>query len=191
MFLEGNDDIRAGLPRVCKLQRIGLEPPAPKQRGGTGYPTSALASHWYKMTSGNRLSPGWTSSGRDSHLHMMASQRKVISSHAFSFSSGKQNKGAIYPTGGGSQTSVSRTVIWLGVPGHPQTLMRKGGCCRQHTSLSPSRGVWERTKLFSYLSCYLEQGEVRACFFPSPDDQRGSAGRQSLVHVRSDWVPCG
>lgn len=53
-----------------------------------------------------------------------------------------------------------------------------------HMSLSRSRGILEWTKLFSYLSCYSEQGEVLACCFPSPDDQQGSAGRQSLMHKR-------
>lgn len=128
MLLRGNDDSRAGSPWVHKLQRGPQTPP--RQQGGIRYPTSALASCQPKMTSCNRLSPGWTSSGRESH---QPHDGKPSPGHAFSSPSGKQIKGAIHPAGGGTQTSSSRPIIWLGVPGQPRILILKGGCCRQHT----------------------------------------------------------
>lgn len=80
----------------------------------------------------------------------------------------EQSKGVVYPTGGGTGASSSRTLIWLDVRRGAWTLMLNRGCCRQHMCLSPSRGAWEQMKQFSHLSSQLEQGEVQACCFPSP-----------------------
>lgn len=54
--------------------------------------------------------------------------------------------------------------------------------------LSPSRGAWEQTKLFSHLSSQLEQGEVQACCFPSP--RIGIEGQRSKVPHTRDLTLC-